>query len=176
MSIPWQLPQSPRLCQWSWSVPSFGTSAQFFQPLAKVILLLDLNLMLVVVNIAKWPLSVSHPILIRLLEHSGCVWHHIGLLNKPYCLLWIQWQLCLACESIVWHLVLFLQLKMVLQYTVTPKTLYILTPNVVWEVHHFTVWEFHLALVELYIVHTLGYKITPWVMWFGQQGVEIWSI
>ena len=61
-------------------------------------------------------------------------------------------------------------------YTVTPKTLSILIPNVVWEVHHLTVWEFHLALVELYIVHTLGYKISPCVMWFGPQGVEIWSI
>ena len=45
--------------------------------------------------------------------------------------------------------------------TVTPKTLSILTPNVVWEVHHLIAWELHLALVELYIVHTLGYKIAP---------------
>ena len=52
-------------------------------------------------------------------------------------------------------------------YTVTPKTLSILTPNVVGEVHHLTAWEFHLALVELYIVYTPGYKIAPWVMWFG---------
>ena len=48
--------------------------------------------------------------------------------------------------------------------TVTPKTLSILTPNAVWEVHHLTVWDFRLALVESYIVHTLGYKIAPWVM------------
>ena len=61
-------------------------------------------------------------------------------------------------------------------YTVTPKTLSILTPNAVWEVHHLTAWEFCLTLVELYRVHTLGYKIAPWVMWFGPQGVEIWSI
>ena len=57
----------------------------------------------------------------------------------------------------------------------TPKTLSILTPNAVWEVHHLTVWEFHLALVELYIVHTLGYNIAPWVIWFEPQGVEIWT-
>ena len=60
--------------------------------------------------------------------------------------------------------------------TVTPKTLSILTPNVVWEVHRLTAWEFCLALVELYIVHTLRHKISPWVMRFGPQGVEIWSI
>ena len=62
------------------------------------------------------------------------------------------------------------------QTTVTPKTLSILTPNAVWEVHRLTAWEFCLALVELYIVHTLGYKISPWVTWSGSQGVEIWSI
>ena len=60
--------------------------------------------------------------------------------------------------------------------TVTPKTLSILTPNVVWGVHCLIAWDFRLALVELYIVCTLGYKIAPWVMWFGPQGVEIWSI
>ena len=60
--------------------------------------------------------------------------------------------------------------------TVTPKTLSILTPNAVWEVHCLTAWEFRSALVELYIVNTLGYRIAPWVMWFGSQGVEIWSI
>ena len=51
--------------------------------------------------------------------------------------------------------------------TVTPKTLSILTLNLVWEVHCLTGWEFCLALVEWYIVHTLGYRISPWVMWFG---------
>ena len=64
----------------------------------------------------------------------------------------------------------------ILEHTVTPKTLSILTPNVVWRVHRLTAQKFCLALVELYIVHTLGYKIAPWVMWFGPQGVEIWSI
>ena len=48
--------------------------------------------------------------------------------------------------------------------TVTPKTLSILTSTVVRAAHHQTPWELRLALVELKIENTLGYKIAPWVM------------
>ena len=48
--------------------------------------------------------------------------------------------------------------------TVTPKTLSILTSTVVRAAHHQTPWESRLALVELKIEYTLGYKIAPWVM------------
>ena len=48
--------------------------------------------------------------------------------------------------------------------TVTPKTLSILTSMVVRAAHHQTPWESRLALVELNIEDTLGYKIAPWVM------------
>ena len=48
--------------------------------------------------------------------------------------------------------------------TVTPKTLSILTSTVVRAAHHQTPWESRLALVELNIEYTLGYKIASWVM------------
>ena len=48
--------------------------------------------------------------------------------------------------------------------TVTPKTLSILTSMVVRAAHHQTPWESHLALVELKVEYTLGYKIAPLVM------------
>ena len=40
--------------------------------------------------------------------------------------------------------------------------------------HHQTPWESRLALVELKIDNTLGYKIAPWAMWFGSHAAEIW--
>ena len=49
-------------------------------------------------------------------------------------------------------------------FTVTPKTLSILTSTVVCAAHHQTPWESRLALAELNIEDTLGYKIAPWVM------------
>ena len=49
-------------------------------------------------------------------------------------------------------------------HTVTPKTLSILTSMVVRCAHHQTPWESHLALVELKVEYTLGYKIAPLVM------------
>ena len=48
--------------------------------------------------------------------------------------------------------------------TVTPKTLSILTSMVVRTAHHQKPWELRLALVELKIENTLGYKIASWVM------------
>ena len=51
-----------------------------------------------------------------------------------------------------------------LQCTVTPKTLSILTSMVVRAAHHQTPWESRLALLELNVEDTLGYKIAPWVM------------
>ena len=83
---------------------------------------------------------------------------------------------CLGLSNKLQALWVDIEIFWTTEHTVTPKTLSILTPNAVWEVHHLTVWELGLALVELYIVHTLGYKIAPWVMWFGPQSVEIWSI
>ena len=50
-----------------------------------------------------------------------------------------------------------------IRHTVTPKTLS-LTSTVVRAAHHQTPWELRLALVELKIENTLGYKIAPWVM------------
>ena len=51
-----------------------------------------------------------------------------------------------------------------MQSTVTPKILSILTSTVVHAVHHQTPWESRLALVELNVEDTLGYKNAPWVM------------
>ena len=48
--------------------------------------------------------------------------------------------------------------------TVTPKTLSVLTSMVVRAAHHQTPWESRLALLELNVEDTLGYKIAPWVM------------
>ena len=55
-------------------------------------------------------------------------------------------------------------INMYIIITVTPKTLSILTSTVVRAAHHQTPWESRLALVELNIEYTLGYKIASWVM------------
>ena len=63
----------------------------------------------------------------------------------------------------IWHYFSMSELTVCLSglYTVTPKTLSILTSTVVRCAHHQMLWESCLALVELKIENTVGYKIAP---------------
>ena len=107
--------------------------------------------------------------------HSFKIWSTLTLLNYVSHLALCSYTSCYYLFHLFVGLLTRLSALCPIDITVTPKTLSILTSTVVRAAHHQTPWESCFALVELKIEYTLGYKIAPWVMWFGSHAAEIWS-